>query len=224
MIICPNCDYENPDGATICERCNTPLPATAPTTTSCPHCGAEIPVDATFCGQCGNSLTPVATESEGGNNLDPTKINTPITAVNPGPTPGEIPEQTPGETPEQTQSNGPSAAKATQIQKQAKLLHVQTHSNLDLPETLPVIHIGRANNEIPPDIDVSPFPDSDVVSRVHADIRLEGENYFVEDMGSANGTYINGQRLLQGNRHLLKTGDRIALGKQDKVSFIFNIS
>ena len=89
---------------------------------------------------------------------------------------------------------------------------------------LQVIHIGKPNNMIPPDIDVSGFPDSDIVSRVHGDIRYEGNAFYFEDTGSSNGTYINNIPLASGNRHRLQTGDRISLGKGDKVSFVFQES
>ncbi len=112
----------------------------------------------------------------------------------------------------------------TQLQTiSASLLHVQTNVPLEIPNNLPVVHIGKPNNVIPPDIDVSGFPDSDIVSRVHADIRFEGDGFYFEDTGSSNGTYINNMPLPPGNRHRLRAGDRISLGKGDKVSFIFQL-
>ena len=51
-----------------------------------------------------------------------------------------------------------------------------------------------------------------------------GELYYIEDVGSSNGTYINNTALPKGNRHRLKPGDRISLGKGDLVSFIFQLS
>ncbi|BAQ65133.1 FHA domain-containing protein [Geminocystis sp. NIES-3709] len=110
----------------------------------------------------------------------------------------------------------------TQIQTfRASLAHVQTGVILELPVELPIIHIGKPNDKTPPDIDVSGFPHSQVVSRIHADIIIEDNTFYLEDTGSANGTYINHTPLPIGNRHRLKSGDRIALGKEDKVSFIF---
>ncbi|PZO57483.1 MAG: phosphopeptide-binding protein, partial [Phormidesmis priestleyi] len=107
-----------------------------------------------------------------------------------------------------------SPANATQIQTlSARLRQAQTDTLIEIPRQLSVIRIGKPNDQTPPDIDVSGFPDSEVVSRVHA--------YYLEDVGSANGTYINGLPLPTGNRHRLRPGDRIALGKGDKVSFIF---
>jgi pSer/pThr/pTyr-binding forkhead associated (FHA) protein len=111
----------------------------------------------------------------------------------------------------------------TQIQTlKAIITHVQTNIIIELPTELDVINIGKPNDKTPPDIDVSGFPNSQVVSRVHASIIHEDGNFYIEDTSSANGTYINHTPLPTGNRHRLKSGDRIALGKEDKVSFIFD--
>jgi len=114
---------------------------------------------------------------------------------------------------------------ATQLQiTSVRLKQVQTDTVIELPRGLSVVRIGKPNDHTPPDIDVSGFPDSEIVSRVHASIRVEGDTYFLEDVGSSNGTYINGLPLPVGNRHRLRPGDRIAFGKGDKVSFIFEIA
>lgn len=113
----------------------------------------------------------------------------------------------------------------TQLQQQTvQLVHIQTNAAIDLPPTLDLIHMGKPNNRMPPDIDVSSFPNAQVVSRVHADIRIEGGHYFIEDAGSSNGTYINNVPLLPGNQHRLRSGDRIALGKGNLVTFLFQIN
>ncbi|KAI9134287.1 FHA domain-containing protein [Acaryochloris sp. CCMEE 5410] len=136
----------------------------------------------------------------------------PVVSAAPQPTTTPIPEQP-----------KPMPVGATQLQLPvARLLHERSNSNLDLPTNLNLVHIGKPNDRIPPDIDVSGFPDSDVVSRVHADIRVEPDGYYIEDTGSANGTYVNNQPLRPGDRYRLRAGDRISLGKEDKVSFIFH--
>ncbi|NJK29329.1 MAG: FHA domain-containing protein [Acaryochloris sp. RU_4_1] len=113
----------------------------------------------------------------------------------------------------------------TQLQQQTvQLIHMQTNTTLDLPLNLKLIHLGKPNKRVPPDIDVSSFPNAEVVSRVHADIRVEGGHYFIEDVGSSNGTYINNVPLLPGNRHRLRLGDRIALGKGNLVTFVFQLN
>ncbi len=104
----------------------------------------------------------------------------------------------------------------------ARLVHIRSETELPIPTHLHVVHLGKPNDRVPPDLDVSGFPDSDVVSRVHADLRLEADGYYLEDAGSANGTYVNNQALRSGDRYRLRTGDRVSLGKEDKVSFIFH--
>lgn len=102
-----------------------------------------------------------------------------------------------------------------------QLLHLQTNTAVEISPHLQILHIGKPNDQTPPDLDVSGFPCAEVVSRIHANLRLEEGNYYIEDVGSANGTYINHNILPKGNRHLLRSGDRIGLGKGDLVTFIF---
>jgi two-component system cell cycle response regulator len=54
------------------------------------------------------------------------------------------------------------------------------------------------------------------VSRTHARVRRDGEAYVVEDLGSTNGTAVNGQRVA---RAVLGSGDRIAIGRHLELSF-----
>lgn len=49
-----------------------------------------------------------------------------------------------------------------------------------------------------------------LVSRRHAQIEQRSGHYLLRDLGSVNGTYINGQRLL--GAHALRNEDRIGLG------------
>lgn len=52
---------------------------------------------------------------------------------------------------------------------------------------------------------------ADTVSRIHARVTKEGEDYYLEDMNSTNGTYCNGK--------LLHYKDKIKLEKNDRVDF-----
>ena len=118
-----------------------------------------------------------------------------------------------------------ATAARTQLQQvTARLIHIQSDRLIELPQNFSVIHIGKPNDRIPPDIDVSGFPNSEIVSRIHADIRVEGDARYVEDVGSSNGTYINNLPLLPGNRHRLRPGDRISLGKGDLMTFLFQLA
>ncbi len=50
------------------------------------------------------------------------------------------------------------------------------------------------------------------VSRKHAEFWTNGISLFLRDIGSTNGTYVNGQRLAKNQDVKLKAGDRICLG------------
>ena len=67
------------------------------------------------------------------------------------------------------------------------------------------ISIGRdSSNEIP-------VNDAEI-SRRHSRLSSQGGKYVLEDLGSTNGTFVNGQRLT--GQHVLKSGDVISLGEQ----------
>ncbi|BAZ05050.1 FHA domain-containing protein [Calothrix sp. NIES-3974] len=296
MIVCPNCNHPNPDGAVQCEACYTPLPATV----TCPSCGATVQADASFCGQCGYNLrsaaaapptiapdipvpptvapdplppaqpvvvtapisppeplpatvvsapapvsmpapevppapvveapapAPVAEAPVPAPVVEapaPAPVPTPIPVEMEAPAPEPIPVEMEAPAPEPVATVPAPPPSMTQLQQvTAGLIHVQSDQQIELPQNLSVIHIGKPNDRIPPDIDVSGFANSEIVSRIHADIRAEGDAYYIEDVGSSNGTYINNLPLLPGNRHRLRAGDRISLGKGDLVTFIFQMS
>ena len=263
MIVCPNCNHQNPDGASQCEACYTPLPVTA----SCSNCGAAVQTDAAFCGQCGFNLRPGSYVPEleltvpSASSVGPTVVSPPrpdlaqtepLMAMEPLVTPNKglnlektpasiptIPDPPPSPSvPVTTESVAtsvntsppvasvqPTGVAKTQLQQQsARLIHVQTDTPMELPHSLSVVHIGKPNDLVPPDIDVSGFANSEIVSRVHANLRVEGDACYLEDVGSSNGTYVNNTPLPKGNRHRLRPGDRISLGKGDLVTFLFQLS
>jgi serine/threonine-protein kinase len=76
--------------------------------------------------------------------------------------------------------------------------------------------IGRMdpNRGIRPEVDLSKYDPAARVSRRHAKILLQGNQFVIEDLGSANGTFINGSmRLAQGKPHILVSGDELKLGE-----------
>jgi serine phosphatase RsbU (regulator of sigma subunit) len=93
---------------------------------------------------------------------------------------------------------GTSAEKSVE----AELLIVVSGAQTHYPLTKAVVSIGRR-------------PDRDVViaephvSRTHAQIERRGSEYFVVDLGSSHGTFVNG---LPTQERLLQVEDRIELG------------
>jgi hypothetical protein len=88
---------------------------------------------------------------------------------------------------------------------------------LTLPEGFAEIVVGRHSpiaEDPQPDIDLSPFgAEEKGVSRRH--IRLKHKNYltYIIDLGSSNGTWLNGKRLSGPAERLLRNGDELRLGK-----------
>src|SRR5215813_838313 len=76
--------------------------------------------------------------------------------------------------------------------------------------------IGRwdADGGIFPDVDLDSDDPEAKVSRRHARITLRNGEYFVEDLGSTNGTFVNrGKRLPPGQPQPLRENDEIIVGK-----------
>jgi len=81
--------------------------------------------------------------------------------------------------------------------------------------------IGRADpiSGVFPDVDLSPYDPGAKVSRRHARIWCAEGRYWIEDLASANGTFLNGRRLLPPRTpHVLQDGDRLRIGE---VSLLF---
>jgi len=57
------------------------------------------------------------------------------------------------------------------------------------------------------------------VSRRHAECRLQAGQWFIRDLGSANGTFVDGRRLGADEMFPLRPGDRLRLGKNVEFSF-----
>ena len=57
--------------------------------------------------------------------------------------------------------------------------------------------------------------DSPVVSRVHLRLSEEMSNYYVEDLNSTNGTYVNGQKLEPHKPKEINVGDQITVADID---------
>ena len=57
------------------------------------------------------------------------------------------------------------------------------------------------------------------VSRDHAQIMQEGQDFFLVDLGSKHGTFVNGERI---QRQKLDRGDRLEFGARDSAYILFN--
>jgi serine/threonine-protein kinase len=157
----------------------------------CPNCGSETNEEGdSFCGDCGTELRGATL----------TDVQAPTEAAVNMPIP--VRESTPSKEP------AISKAKLT-----VKRVGGAGHEFV-LDQT--VINIGRwdADSSAFPEIDLSEDDPGNHISRRHAKIFQKEGEYFIEDMGSVNGTYINkGPRLSPGSPQKLQSGDEIIVGR-----------
>jgi len=92
---------------------------------------------------------------------------------------------------------------------------------IEMGKTLPLppneeFTLGRVSGMQPimPDIDLEPFNGYQLgVSRLHAVLKAKDKKLVLVDLGSSNGTYLNGSRLQPHEAHELHHGDIVSLGK-----------
>ncbi|MEK7323695.1 MAG: FHA domain-containing protein [Chloroflexota bacterium] len=73
---------------------------------------------------------------------------------------------------------------------------------------------GDPKNEAAPDLDLGPYNGQQMgVSRRHATLLYNEFGLGIVDLGSTNGTLVNGRLLTAGKLQILKDGDEVKLGK-----------
>jgi hypothetical protein len=84
----------------------------------------------------------------------------------------------------------------------------------EMPVARSPMMLGRASEaeSYYPDFDMTFYDEGDYVSRRHARITRGRGGYFISDLGSSNGTTLNGQELLPNRAYRLRNGDRFQVG------------
>mmetsp|Transcript_12177 Transcript_12177/g.34542 ORF Transcript_12177/g.34542 Transcript_12177/m.34542 type:complete len:152 (+) Transcript_12177:275-730(+) len=92
-------------------------------------------------------------------------------------------------------------------------------------KTVSVIELGQGSYEVGREAETAeiclPIP---TVSGRHALIRLEDDSLTLTDLGSTNGTYVNGKELERNVETAVKTSDVIVFGDGHLASFIYDAS
>lgn len=156
----------------------------------CQHCGHANRAGFLFCEECGRGLRGL-----------------PLNAT--------IPTRTMPNDPDEPSAKSTwgsaSVRRGTVI-----VLHIQEAQPMTISPDKRLV-FGRSDNDqssSKPDIDLSPFGALEKgVSRRHAIIEPNEDTLMIMDIGSSNGTFLNGQRLLPNQPRVLRDGDEIRLGR-----------
>lgn len=160
---------------------------------ACPHCGAEQLDGTIFCSECGASLLVTTPHQD-------------ITAT--------LRQQLHAgiDLPTQPTVSPEPVAQTKEYVINLVILNSGRRLMLDVSEEL---LIGRKDNArgIFPDVDLALDGGYDAgVSRQHAIIALKDGVCVIEDLESANGTFVNGQRVPPHQPVTIRNGDELKLG------------
>ncbi len=169
--------------APLCLSCHTPIPD--PEAKFCPACGfpvMEVPA-------------PPRTPSAAVQTSRPVDSPPPLS-------PPPLPKAPP--TPTTAPPPRPLDLEATIITGPPQLISMSPEGQKEIFDLrLPVIKIGRAgDNHLA-------FPQEKTISGHHCEIYREGKNFFIRDLGSTNGVFVNSRKVESAP---LTEGDEIKLG------------
>ncbi|MCA1633438.1 MAG: FHA domain-containing protein [Acidobacteria bacterium] len=211
MITCERCQTENIEGSQYCDECGAILraePSGQRTPTTGPTDAADTPGNTNFVEPRAARRRDSA-EAKATAVRHPTEVRAPAARTSVS---GKV------SAPELAADVAPALAHSgSQSVPHARLvIHRGRSVGKEFLLSEDESHIGRwdADGGIFPDVDLDSDDAEAKVSRRHARITRRGEQYFIEDLGSTNGTFLNrGRRLLPGDRQQLRDGDEVIVGK-----------
>lgn len=202
MIICPSCRAAHVQGTLFCEQCGTSLMGVAPTDElGHPAPGGFAPLEESSVLPSGNGSAPsVANDSS-------KSISEPLT--------GKPGEESPSTMPlSNMQERDTGRLAIGSVPTRLRVLVLNTGRLTDWIDGA-VLHVGRTDRSanVFPDIDLESDGGQNAgVSRRHVRISRQPDGYYLEDLGSINGSFLNRRRLSPGNPTELKDGDEVRLG------------
>lgn len=159
-------------------------------TVACAACGAENPAYEAYCEDCGASLT--AARAGGGLAAPPLPTPPPVVDVAPPPV-------------------APPVAARHRL--------VLADGAQEFPMNKDEITLGRRSpaDGIFPDVDLTDVDVESYISRRHGRIVNQDGRFLYEDIGSSNGSFVNGTKLQPNVQAELHDGDRLRLGKTEMI-------
>jgi len=102
----------------------------------------------------------------------------------------------------------------TPIPQTGAVLKAQNGNSYPLTSKTTLIGRTDVKSGIFVEIDLgSMLGDHKIISRRHAQITQEGDRFYLEDLGSVNGTRLNGQRIPPKEKKPIWDGDKIEFGR-----------
>jgi hypothetical protein len=227
MIICPNCRAAHVQGTLFCEQCGSSLIGVLPVdeTGAAASPSGPAPAAAGPAPLPDEALdsSPRAGSGESTGIMPPAPddvaVAPAVSAVLANPLLGEparpAEDDTPGTLPlPGTQERDTGRVTVGSVPTRLRVLVLNTGRLTDWIDD-PVIHVGRTDRSanVFPNIDLETDGGHNAgVSRRHVRISRQPDGYYLEDLGSINGTFLNRRRLSPGNPTELKDGDEVRLG------------
>lgn len=160
----------------------------------CPHCGCENAQDQGPCVECGQPLELPA--QAGAEQLADDGVTRRVSSI--------------------VEPPFPRWGTASLGNERKLLLYVRDHDKPLVVKFNNRLVLGRFDSETGemPEVDLEDYNGlGQGVSRRHAAIFLEDDALKVMDLGSANATYLNGQKLIAHQARILRDGDELRLGR-----------
>ena len=222
MLKCPFCAFENEEGALFCEQCKSDLSGVPSTPKGDP---APVPVAAVM----EETIPMAAAVEEAIPAAMPAETTVPMAAVvaeaapvvaeaapvaEPPPAP-PVAEAAAAIPPPASAPAAPvGVGEALPAGAQPKLIVIRGQKvNVEYPLYEGHNFIGRADEKpVDVDLDDQEPPDRVWTSRQHALVTFENSTLAIEDLNSANGTFVNRARVYPGSKAPLKVGDVVQIG------------
>ncbi len=156
----------------------------------CPKCKTEYSHDVVVCNPCKQFLTETIEKLP----EEPETITQPVLIK----TENSIQDKT-----VPTKEANPAETKRVFIKRQVGLNWLSANKKIQ-------VHANEiVGREVTPDLN-----NIDTISRKHCLFLFENGNFYIKDLGSANGTMINNQKCDPDNKYFIKKNDLISLADQ----------